>query len=129
MRSSFRHDKDAGGAVAMTRHQRCQCDTHLVNHPNVLDGSKWRLAHEVHAWATVQWFDDPSLGAMALVDFLLQTNIVGCAGKPADGWAGGSAAMASLALRLNSLNAVLEWAANGTAATDRAALHAVADPH
>jgi hypothetical protein len=53
MPSSLRQDKDAGGAVAMTRHQRGQRDTHLMNHSNLLDGAKWRLAHGVHAWASV----------------------------------------------------------------------------
>jgi hypothetical protein len=107
---------------------------HLLHHPDLLDGAKWQLAqHEVHAWATVQWFDDgclddPSLGATELIGSRLQTNFVGPGGIPAHGSVGGSAAMASLAFALKSLNAVLEWAANGTAATDRAALLVDADP-
>jgi hypothetical protein len=85
MPRSFRDEKDAGGAVAMTLYQRHQCDTHLVNHSNLLDGSKRRLAQlEVHVWAKVQWFDDSSLDAIALVASLLQTNIVERGGKPAD---------------------------------------------
>jgi hypothetical protein len=93
---------DAGGAVAMTRHQRRQCDTHLVTNPHLLDGSKRQLPDEVHAWATSQWFDEPSLGAMTLVDCLLQIKIVDCADIPADWSVGSSAAMASLALGLYS---------------------------
>jgi hypothetical protein len=129
MPCSYPHDKDVGGAVATSSHQRHQCGTHLVNHPNLLDGSKWLLAHEIHAWATLQWVDDASLGAMALVDCLLQTNIVAYGGQPAVGSVGDFAAMVSQVLRLKSPNAVLEWGANGVAAKARAALHAVVDPH
>jgi hypothetical protein len=129
MPRAFRHDKDADGAVAMTRHQRRQCDTPCANQPNLLVGAKWRLAHEVHAWATSQWFNFASLGAMVLVDCLLQTKIIGCGGKPADGSVGGSAATVPQALGLTSLDAVLEWTGNGTAPTDRAALRALADWH
>jgi hypothetical protein len=72
----------ASGAVAMTRHRHRQCGTHLLNQPNLLDGAKRQLAHEIHSWTTVQWFDYPSLGAMGFVNGLLQTNLVGFGGNP-----------------------------------------------
>jgi hypothetical protein len=130
MPSSFRHEKYAGSAVARTHHRKRQCGTHLVNRSNLLDGAEWWLAHQIHAWATVQWFDDGCLRViLTLLGCHSPTNIVGCGGKPADWSVGGSAAMASLTLGLKSLNAGREWVANEVAATDRAALHAVADPH
>jgi hypothetical protein len=78
MPRSFRHEEDVGGAVAMTRRQRRWCGAHRVNHPNLLDGAKWWFAHEIHAWATLQLLDVPSLGAMmVLLGCLPPTNVVG----------------------------------------------------